>query len=135
MFVFPAEQEGLSAMMNYGSTEGSGEHQHPNNHHSCNHGNHSFPTMTGEHWVRADEEEEALRRKLKFFFMSPCDKYHAKGRKPWKLILQLLKIIIVTVQVHADGRPTQTSNWIDPRVNLKKYLKINKLISNLEKWI
>lgn len=46
-------------------------------------------------------EEEALRRKLKYFFMSPCDKYHAKGRKPYKLVLQLLKIIIVTVQVSA----------------------------------
>lgn len=48
-----------------------------------------------------EEEEEALRRKLKYFFMSPCDKYHAKGRKPFKLGLQLLKIIIVTVQVEA----------------------------------
>lgn len=46
-----------------------------------------------------EEEEDALRRKLKYFFMSPCDKYHAKGRKPFKLGLQLLKIIIVTVQV------------------------------------
>lgn len=46
-----------------------------------------------------EQEEEALRRKLKYFFMSPCDKYHAKGRKPFKLGLQLLKIIIVTVQV------------------------------------
>lgn len=46
-----------------------------------------------------EEEEEALRRKLKYFFMSPCDKYHAKGRKPFKLGLQLLKIIIVTMQV------------------------------------
>lgn len=36
--------------------------------------------------------------------MSPCDKYHAKGRKPYKLILQLLKIIIVTAQVR-DGLP------------------------------
>lgn len=48
-----------------------------------------------------EEEEEDLRRKLKYFFMSPCDKYHAKGRKPFKLGLQLLKIIIVTVQVDA----------------------------------
>lgn len=44
-------------------------------------------------------EEEALRRKLKYFFMSPCDKYHAKGRKPYKLVLQMLKIIFVTMQV------------------------------------
>lgn len=48
---------------------------------------------------KQEEEEEALRRKLKYFFMSPCDKYHAKGRKPFKLGLQLLKIVIVTVQV------------------------------------
>lgn len=44
-------------------------------------------------------EEEALRRKLKYFFMSPCDKYNAKGRKPYKLVLQMLKIIFVTLQV------------------------------------
>ncbi|XP_069051795.1 mucolipin-1a [Lepisosteus oculatus] len=53
------------------------------------------------------EEEEALRRKLKYFFMSPCDKYHAKGRKPYKLILQLLKIIIVTVQLVFFGLSNQ----------------------------
>lgn len=50
-------------------------------------------------YQKQKEEEDALRRKLKYFFMSPCDKYHAKGRKPFKLGLQLLKIIIVTVQV------------------------------------
>ncbi|CAL8285867.1 unnamed protein product [Boreogadus saida] len=53
------------------------------------------------------EEEEALRRKLKYFFMSPCDKYHAKGRKPFKLGLQLLKIIIVTVQLVLFGLSNQ----------------------------
>ncbi|KAM6939719.1 LOW QUALITY PROTEIN: mucolipin-1a [Xenentodon cancila] len=39
--------------------------------------------------------------------MSPCDKYHAKGRKPYKLILQLLKIIIVTVQLVLFGLSNQ----------------------------
>uniref|UniRef100_A0AAQ6AJE6 Polycystin cation channel PKD1/PKD2 domain-containing protein n=1 Tax=Amphiprion ocellaris TaxID=80972 RepID=A0AAQ6AJE6_AMPOC len=53
------------------------------------------------------KEEEALRRKLKYFFMSPCDKYHAKGRKPFKLGLQLLKIIIVTVQLVLFGLSNQ----------------------------
>ncbi|XP_016085230.1 mucolipin-1-like [Sinocyclocheilus grahami] len=38
---------------------------------------------------RAEEAEEALRRKLKYFFMSPCDKYHAKGRKPFNMFLLL----------------------------------------------
>ena len=79
----------------YGSSDSTCEH----NHHGTNHSNHGFPTSTAGHWVGADREEEALRRKLKYFFMSPCDKYYAKGRKPFKLGLQLLKIIIVTVQV------------------------------------
>ncbi|GAA6082838.1 mucolipin-1b isoform X1 [Tachysurus ichikawai] len=48
-----------------------------------------------------EDEEEALRRKLKYFFMSPCDKYHAKGRKPYKMVLQLIKIIFITIQVSA----------------------------------
>ncbi|XP_018612458.1 mucolipin-1b isoform X2 [Scleropages formosus] len=52
-------------------------------------------------------EEEALRRKLKYFFMSPCDKYHAKGRKPYKLGLQLLKIVIVTIQLVLFGLSNQ----------------------------
>uniref|UniRef100_A0A8B9HKL5 Mucolipin 1b n=1 Tax=Astyanax mexicanus TaxID=7994 RepID=A0A8B9HKL5_ASTMX len=52
-------------------------------------------------------EEEALRRKLKYFFMSPCDKYHAKGRKPYKLVLQMLKIVIVTVQLVLFGLSNQ----------------------------
>lgn len=43
---------------------------------------------------------ECLRRKIKFFFMNPCEKYHARGRKPWKLLLQIIKIAIITIQVN-----------------------------------
>ena len=43
--------------------------------------------------------ENKLQRKLKFFFMDPCSKYTARRKIPWKLILQILKIIVVTVQV------------------------------------
>ncbi|KAK1802848.1 hypothetical protein P4O66_021384 [Electrophorus voltai] len=39
--------------------------------------------------------------------MSPCDKFHAKGRKPIKLGLQILKIIIVTVQLVFFGLSNQ----------------------------
>lgn len=45
------------------------------------------------------EEVEALRRKIKYYFMNPCEKYHARGRKPWKLLLQIIKIGIITIQV------------------------------------
>jgi len=44
-------------------------------------------------------EVEDFRRRLKYFFMNPCEKYRARGRKPWKLTLQILKIAIITIQV------------------------------------
>ncbi|XP_062304360.1 mucolipin-1a [Osmerus eperlanus] len=93
------EKERLfSSVAHYGSNDSGGEHSH---------GNPRLPTTTGS-WVGADQEvEEALRRKLKYFFMSPCDKFHAKGRKPFKLGLQLLKIIIVTVQLVLFGLSNQ----------------------------
>uniref|UniRef100_A0A8D2AGP2 Mucolipin TRP cation channel 3 n=1 Tax=Sciurus vulgaris TaxID=55149 RepID=A0A8D2AGP2_SCIVU len=42
--------------------------------------------------------EDQMRRKLKFFFMNPCEKFWARGRKPWKLVIQILKIAMVTIQ-------------------------------------
>lgn len=52
-------------------------------------------------------EEEELRRRLKYYFMSPCDKFRAKGRKPFKLVLQLIKILIVTIQLVLFGLSNQ----------------------------
>ncbi|KAJ8012250.1 hypothetical protein DPEC_G00066730 [Dallia pectoralis] len=46
---------------------------------------------------------EDFRRKLKYFFMNPCEKYRARGRKPWKLMLQILKIAIITFQLVSFG--------------------------------
>ncbi|XP_034713094.1 mucolipin-1a isoform X1 [Etheostoma cragini] len=103
-----SEREGLSSSVtHYGSTDNSGEHDHRSNDQCKNHSNHLFPTTAEGHWVGADVEEEAIRRKLKYFFMSPCDKFYAKGRKPYKLILQLLKIIIVTAQLVLFGLSNQ----------------------------
>uniref|UniRef100_A0A1A8LWS4 Mucolipin 1 n=3 Tax=Nothobranchius TaxID=28779 RepID=A0A1A8LWS4_9TELE len=95
-----------SSVTRYGSLDSSGEHDH---HINCsNHNSPSSPTATATgHWVRMDQEEEAIRRKLKYFFMSPCDKYHAKGRIPYKLVLQLLKIILVTAQLVLFGLSNQ----------------------------
>uniref|UniRef100_U3JBB7 Uncharacterized protein n=1 Tax=Ficedula albicollis TaxID=59894 RepID=U3JBB7_FICAL len=52
-----------------------------------------------------EEEEEELRRRLKYFFMSPCDKYRARGRRPVKLALQLAKIVLL-VWGHRGGLGT-----------------------------
>ncbi|KAM3875885.1 mucolipin-3 [Diretmus argenteus] len=50
---------------------------------------------------------ESLRRKIKYHFMNPCEKYHARGRKPWKLILQIIKIAIITIQLVSFGLSNQ----------------------------
>ena len=42
---------------------------------------------------------EVMRKRLKSHFMTLYQKYKHRGRKPWKLLLQLLKLIVVTVQV------------------------------------
>jgi len=47
----------------------------------------------------SQDNEVHLRAKLRFFFMSPCWKWHLKRQCPWKAWFQFLKIIIVTTQV------------------------------------
>ncbi|XP_029110645.1 mucolipin-3-like [Scleropages formosus] len=50
---------------------------------------------------------EKFRSKLKYFFMSPCQKFKARGRKPWKLVLQVLKMAIITAQLVSFGLSNQ----------------------------
>ncbi|XP_074643851.1 mucolipin-3-like [Tubulanus polymorphus] len=48
--------------------------------------------------------EDRLRRRLRFHFMNPCDKWKSRRRFPWKLILQLLKVFLVTFQLIVFGQ-------------------------------
>ncbi|RZB40863.1 PKD channel and/or Ion trans domain containing protein, partial [Asbolus verrucosus] len=48
---------------------------------------------------RALLTEEKMRRKLQFFFMNPIEKWQAKKRFPYKFCVQLIKIILVTMQL------------------------------------
>ncbi|KAG5276234.1 hypothetical protein AALO_G00129550 [Alosa alosa] len=51
--------------------------------------------------------EEILRDDLKYYFMSPCEKYRARRQKPWKLGVQILKIIMITTQLVLFGLNNQ----------------------------
>lgn len=51
--------------------------------------------------------EENLRDDLKYYFMSPCEKYRARRQKPWKLGVQILKIIMITTQLVLFGLNNQ----------------------------
>jgi hypothetical protein len=53
----------------------------------------------GQHGPADHEEEETIKRRLKFFFMNPREKYEARGALPWKLLLQAVKLVLVTSQL------------------------------------
>ncbi|XP_058279819.1 uncharacterized protein LOC131378726 [Hirundo rustica] len=62
-----------------------------------------------------EEEEEDLRRRLKYLLMSPRDKYQARGRWPVKLVLQLAKIVLVTVQDRQKTNSNYNNRRTEPR--------------------
>ncbi|KAK9497426.1 hypothetical protein O3M35_004136 [Rhynocoris fuscipes] len=43
--------------------------------------------------------EAKLRRKLKFFFMNPIEKWQTRKRFPYKFLVQIIKILLVTFQL------------------------------------
>lgn len=40
-----------------------------------------------------------MGKELDYFFMNPCEKYKAKSKIPYKLIIQLLKLTLVLIAV------------------------------------
>lgn len=50
-----------------------------------------------------DNIGEPLRRDLRVFFMDPVEKCRVKRQFPWKFALQVLKIVVVTVQIVMFG--------------------------------
>ena len=60
------------------------------------------PTIYGKHLQGAGPSspgEERLKRRLRFFFLNPVQKWAATRRFPFKLFIQITKIFLVTVQV------------------------------------
>ncbi|XP_054836650.1 mucolipin-2 isoform X3 [Eublepharis macularius] len=53
------------------------------------------------------KEEASLKEDLKFYFMNPCEKFRARRQIPWKLGLQILKIVMVTTQLILFGLSNQ----------------------------
>ncbi|XP_076636957.1 mucolipin-3 isoform X2 [Colletes latitarsis] len=62
-------------------------------------GFHHRATITDHPTYNVTFAEEKMRRKLKFFFMNPIEKWQAKRRFPYKFAVQVIKIILVTVQL------------------------------------
>lgn len=46
-------------------------------------------------------KDVSLKDDLRFYFMNPCEKYQARRHIPWKLGVQILKIVLITAQVRS----------------------------------
>ena len=45
------------------------------------------------------DREAEIKNKLQLYFKNPYGKFKDRGRKPWKLVLQIIKLVLVTTQV------------------------------------
>ncbi|XP_026325066.1 mucolipin-3-like [Hyposmocoma kahamanoa] len=63
--------------------------------------------------------EEKMRRKLQFFFMNPIEKWKAKRKFPYKFVVQVIKIILVTFQLclFAHNRYNHVNYTWDNRIS------------------
>jgi mucolipin len=43
--------------------------------------------------------ERKMRNRLSFFFMNPIEKWKTRKRFPYKFLIQIIKIVLVTLQV------------------------------------
>ncbi|KAF2367182.1 E3 ubiquitin-protein ligase Msl2 CXC domain [Trinorchestia longiramus] len=78
------------------------------------------PTLSRVQYLEARElHAQKMRRQLKFFFMNPVEKWYARHRFPWKLLLQVFKIIVVTIQLYlfAAQRHLHVAYLWDTRVS------------------
>uniref|UniRef100_A0AC35U8E0 PKD_channel domain-containing protein n=1 Tax=Rhabditophanes sp. KR3021 TaxID=114890 RepID=A0AC35U8E0_9BILA len=78
--------------------------------------------------LSGDEREIALKlqKQLQFFLMDPIKKYKVRHQFPWKLMLQVLKIILITIQLilFAELRVTHVDFLEDTATVMRhKFLK------------
>ncbi|CAG2105299.1 unnamed protein product [Medioppia subpectinata] len=60
-------------------------------------------TSTGDETQLTPHMKDRFRRRLRYYFMSPIDKWRSKRRLPFKLVVQVVKIICVTTQLLIYG--------------------------------
>lgn len=63
-----------------------------------------------------------MKTKIKYHYMNPFQKFRARRRKPWKLVVQIVKVFLITIQV-----------WVN---NSRKLEKLNSFLSikNSDVW-
>ena len=71
--------------------------------------------------------EKYLKNRIRYYFMTPCQKWKFKNRKPFKLSIQLMKIVLVTLQVVLFGTLSmETSDYISSNLETFRTLFLNE---------
>ncbi|XP_053606393.1 mucolipin-3-like [Plodia interpunctella] len=70
-------------------------------------------------YAALNQMEEKMRRKLQFFFMNPIEKWKAKRKFPYKFVVQVIKIVLVTFQLclFAHNRYNHVNYTWDNRIS------------------
>lgn len=42
---------------------------------------------------------DVMKTKIRYHYMNPFQKFRARRRKPWKLVVQIVKVVLITIQV------------------------------------
>lgn len=85
-----------------------------------NYENHQgFSSQQPNSFSALNQLEEKMRRKLQFFFMNPIEKWKAKRKFPYKFVVQVIKIVLVTFQLclFAHNRYNHVNYTWDNRIS------------------
>ncbi|XP_053394863.1 mucolipin-3-like isoform X2 [Mercenaria mercenaria] len=97
------QQQTGSNSQQTGSSSNPNVTQQPTSRNTQGRGTEPKPGLTRVRSFYTPYMEDKLCRKLKYFFMGPHEKIKAKRKCPWKLLIQILKIALVTAQLIQFG--------------------------------
>lgn len=97
-------------------SEGEEEAKRPR---QSNHVNQGYSSQQTNSFAALNQPEEKMRRKLQFFFMNPIEKWKAKRKFPYKFVVQVIKIVLVTFQLclFAHNRYNHVNYTWDNRIS------------------
>lgn len=79
----------------------------------------------GGEWT--PDQVDQLRRRVKFFFMDPLSKFQARKHIPWKLMLQFVKIVLITWQmIQFGGQRSEVVDFFERSQRAMQHLMLKK---------
>ncbi|XP_049874577.1 mucolipin-3-like [Pectinophora gossypiella] len=100
-------------------SEGEEEHKRYANHQGNQSNVQGASSQQTNSFNALNQLEDKMRRKLQFFFMNPIEKWKAKRKFPYKFVVQVIKIVLVTLQLclFAHNRYNHVNYTWDNRIS------------------